>query len=226
MELESEVEESELPRTKRAQSKRGSDAERSLLEATLRVVARDGVKSVTHRKVVAEAGQALGSTHYYYDDLDDLILTAFAHYVELMVEKYSHTLDAATNEDELLDAILVLIDALRTDQQLSIVMYELYAQGVRDERYRRLIMHWSRESKKVLVKFCTAQTANEIEAIWDGMAIQSLLTQTVPDDREIKRLLRAVLDHGRAKSPGARRPAVRKAIKQAAKKKANISRRR
>lgn len=216
-----------MPRTKRAHSKRGSDAERALLEATLRVVARDGVKSVTHRKVVAEAGQALGSTHYYYDDLDDLILTAFAHYVELMVEKYSHTLDAATNEDELLDAILVLIDALRNDQQLSIVMYELYAQGVRDERYRRLIMHWSRESKKVLVKFCTAQTANEIEAIWDGMAIQSLLTQTVPDDREIKRLLRAVLDYGRrAKSPAARRPVARKATKQAAKKNVSVSRRR
>lgn len=194
----SEVEESELPRTRRARNKRGNDAERSLIEATLRVIARDGVKSVTHRKVVAEAGQALGSTHYYYDDLDDLILTAFAHYVELMVEKYAHTLDAVTNEDELLDGILVLLDALRTDQQLSILMYELYAQSVRDERYRRLVVHWSAQSKKALTKFCNAQTANEIEAIWDGMTVQSLLTRTVPDDREIKRLLRAVLNHGRA----------------------------
>ncbi|MBY0558549.1 MAG: hypothetical protein K2Q04_01695 [Hyphomicrobium sp.] len=215
-----------MPRTKRAHSKRGSDAERSLLEATLRVVARDGVKSVTHRKVVAEAGQALGSTHYYYEDLDDLILTAFAHYVELMVEKYSHTLDAVTKEEELLDAILVLLDALRTDQQLSTLMYELYAQGVRDERYRRLVMHWSGESKKALKKFCTAQTANEIEAIWDGMAVQSLLTLSVPADREIKRLLRAVLEHGRAKSSVARRPAARKAATRATKDDVRISGRR
>lgn len=194
--MKSAVKQPELPRSSRARSKRGSDAEYSLITATLRIVVRDGIKNVTHRKVVAQAGQALGSTHYYYQDLDELILTSFAYYVDSMIAKYSHTLDKVTNADELIDAILVLLDALRTDKDLAILMYELYAQSIRDGRYLKLVQHWSKRSKKSLLKFCDPQTANVIEAIWDGMAVQSLLTQTAPDDQEIKRLLRVVLDDG------------------------------
>lgn len=37
---------------------------------------RDGLHTITHRAVAAHAGVPLGSTTYYFRDLDDLLLAA------------------------------------------------------------------------------------------------------------------------------------------------------
>jgi DNA-binding transcriptional regulator YbjK len=51
-----------------------------ILEAALRVMARDGLRAVTHRGVAAEAGVPLSATTYYFRDLDDLLAESFLHW--------------------------------------------------------------------------------------------------------------------------------------------------
>jgi len=55
---------------------------RALLEATLRVMRRGGLRAVSHRAVAAEAGLPLAATTYYFRSLDDLITEAFLHWSE------------------------------------------------------------------------------------------------------------------------------------------------
>ena len=53
-----------------------------IIEATLRVMARDGLRAVSHRAVASEASVPLASTTYYFRDLEDLIIESFLHWSE------------------------------------------------------------------------------------------------------------------------------------------------
>ncbi|MEA9977866.1 MULTISPECIES: TetR family transcriptional regulator [unclassified Pseudomonas] len=67
----------------RKASQRGSEQRRQdILDAAMRIVVRDGVRSVRHRAVATEARVPLSATTYYFKDMDDLITDAFSQYVE------------------------------------------------------------------------------------------------------------------------------------------------
>jgi DNA-binding transcriptional regulator YbjK len=55
---------------------------RLILEATLRLVAKEGIRGVKHRSVAKEAGVPLASTTYYFKDIDELISDAFMLFAE------------------------------------------------------------------------------------------------------------------------------------------------
>lgn len=63
--------------------RRGSERRRqAILEATLRVIVRDGIRAVRHRAVAKEAGVPLSATTYYFKDLPDLIVDTFTLFAE------------------------------------------------------------------------------------------------------------------------------------------------
>jgi DNA-binding transcriptional regulator YbjK len=55
---------------------------RLILEATLRLVAKEGIRGVKHRSVAKEAGVPLASTTYYFKDIEELISDAFMLFAE------------------------------------------------------------------------------------------------------------------------------------------------
>jgi len=58
---------------------RGRAREQELLDAALRVLARDGARRLTHRAVAAEAAAPLGLMTYYFGSTEDLLASAFGH---------------------------------------------------------------------------------------------------------------------------------------------------
>ncbi len=61
---------------------------RTILEAALRIVVRDGVRGVRHRAVAKEADVPLSATTYYFKDISDLITDTFTLFVEMGAEKF------------------------------------------------------------------------------------------------------------------------------------------
>ncbi|MFK0573631.1 TetR/AcrR family transcriptional regulator [Endozoicomonas sp.] len=61
---------------------------RTILEAALRIVVRDGVRGVRHRAVAKEANVPLSATTYYFKDITDLITDTFTLFVEMGAEKF------------------------------------------------------------------------------------------------------------------------------------------
>lgn len=53
-----------------------------ILEATLRIAARDGLRGIKHRAVAREAGVPLAATTYYFRDINELISDAFMLFAE------------------------------------------------------------------------------------------------------------------------------------------------
>lgn len=68
--------------SKRGTRPRGEQTRNRILEATLAVIARDGVRGTTHRAIAKEAGVQLSLTTYYFRDLNELISLAFQSFMD------------------------------------------------------------------------------------------------------------------------------------------------
>lgn len=69
-------------RGRTARQSESRERRRAILEAALRLIAREGMRGVRHRAIAREAGVPLAATTYYFRDLSDLIADAFTLYAE------------------------------------------------------------------------------------------------------------------------------------------------
>ncbi len=74
---------------KRADSR---ERRRAILEATLRIIIREGIRGVRHRAVAKEADVPLASTTYYFKDITDLIADALTLHAE-MSQQHTNNLE-------------------------------------------------------------------------------------------------------------------------------------
>ncbi|TNF89261.1 MAG: TetR family transcriptional regulator [Gammaproteobacteria bacterium] len=72
----------ETETTTRKRRSKGEQTRQAILDGALGVIARDGLRGVTHRSVAAEAGVQLSLTTYYFKDIDTLIREAFELFCE------------------------------------------------------------------------------------------------------------------------------------------------
>jgi AcrR family transcriptional regulator len=69
-------------------TERGEKKRREVLEATLRLLAREGPRAVTHRAVAAELGTSVRATTYYFDSREALLEAALRHYGERAIARF------------------------------------------------------------------------------------------------------------------------------------------
>ncbi len=63
--------------------RRGSEQRRqAILEASLRIIIKDGIRAVRHRAVAREADVPLSATTYYFKDIPALIVDTFTFFAE------------------------------------------------------------------------------------------------------------------------------------------------
>ena len=113
------------------------DRREALLEAALRVMARDGLAAGTTRAVVAEAGMSLASFHYAFASRDDLLAELVRRVVGRELVAATAGMDAATGLAGCLrgaaDGYLAHLEADPGAEQL---MLELTLHAVRDPALR------------------------------------------------------------------------------------------
>ncbi len=67
---------------KRGTRPRGEQTRAKIIDATLSVIASEGVRGTTHRAIAREAGVQLSLTTYYFRDLNELISLAFQAFMD------------------------------------------------------------------------------------------------------------------------------------------------
>ena len=67
------------------------DRRRSLMEATLTCVARDGLQGATVRRITEEAGVTLGLVRHYFGSKDELIRSAYAYLIGQLTSQASES---------------------------------------------------------------------------------------------------------------------------------------
>ncbi len=116
-----------------------------ILDATLRVIGRDGRESVTHRAVAEEAGVPLGSTTYYFDSRDDILGQALEHVAAQEVERYGRLGDelrSVKSARELADRLVTELVGAAEDRTAYIAEYELWLEAGRRPELREAAQSW------------------------------------------------------------------------------------
>ncbi|WGL18122.1 TetR/AcrR family transcriptional regulator [Microbulbifer bruguierae] len=67
---------------RRAQRADSRQRRKAILEGTLRLIVKEGIRGIRHRAVAREAAVPLAATTYYFKDLNDLISDSFTYFVE------------------------------------------------------------------------------------------------------------------------------------------------
>lgn len=128
---------------------RGARKRSALLDATFRIIVRDGPGAVTLRSVVAEADASHGAVKYYFGSTKALIREALKKVARQSIERLSRTWK--TVDREACDpAALARIIAQHSfhdmveDRKRGLIIYELHLAAARDPSLRPIIQAWGR----------------------------------------------------------------------------------
>jgi DNA-binding transcriptional regulator YbjK len=116
-----------------------------ILDATLRVIGREGREAVTHRAVAEEAGVPLGSTTYYFDSRDDLLGQALEHVARQEAARHieiGQELRTAKTPRQLADMLLEQLVFEIDDRDAYIAEYELWLEAGRRPDLREAATAW------------------------------------------------------------------------------------
>ena len=126
-----------------------------ILDATLRVIGRQGREAVTHRAVAEEADVPLGSTTYYFDSRDDLLGQALEHVAAQEVERYARLgeeLRSVGSGKELADRLISELVAAAEDRVAYIAEYELWLEAGRRPDLREAAQSWCNAEQRAVAE--------------------------------------------------------------------------
>ncbi len=172
-----------------ALSDRGQRRRLEILDAALRIMARDGLRAVSHRAVAAEAGVPLAATTYYFSDLEDLITEAFLHWSESQLrvvgQFHAAALDVVrraggerAGQAGLVDALADAASDYVVDQVLNhrpdrVLEFAFLHEAARLPRLRAAVRERQLQDRRILEQFHAA--AGSPDPVLDAQISFSLL---------------------------------------------------
>jgi DNA-binding transcriptional regulator YbjK len=192
---------------------RGVETHRRIIDATLRVIATEGVRAVTHRRVAKEAGSATGLIAYYFASTPALI----AGTLEELTRRETDRLDSlrdqviATGGDvnTLVDLLVEELPRWSSDRkQDAISSMALTLEIPRSSISREAFADWE-QAQDALYQAVAEQVgcsdhdalATYLAASLEGIAVYAAITSD-PEDVEraarlgLRLLLTSARDHG------------------------------
>jgi DNA-binding transcriptional regulator YbjK len=174
-----------------------------ILDGALAVLARHGMRGLTHRAVDAAAGLPAGSTSYYFRSRAALVAGCVQRLLE---HDLAHDVPAAEaavagGAAELVDALTGIGVGMATvERTRTLARYELSLAGVRDPELRAELVRGGdvirRRGAALLARAGAADpaaAAGEVAAVLDGL-VYTALTRGPDDPAELAAWLRPVLD--------------------------------
>jgi TetR/AcrR family transcriptional regulator, regulator of biofilm formation and stress response len=119
----------------------------AIVAATVRIVAREGVSAVTHRRVAAEARVALSSTTWHFADKADILIAALRWTARREVARIAaiadrlggEEFDAAAWAEELADWLLEQVSG---EREVAVALYRLQIELLGRPEARQVHEEW------------------------------------------------------------------------------------
>lgn len=193
--------------TRAPRQARAEETRRSVLDATLRVLARVGPHGVTHRAVAAEAGASVRATTYYFASRDELLREALAHYTRGAIGRF-RTIESALKAagsmsvDDAADALAVIVIADVVGDRVGLIAeYELALEAARTPSLEKVYREFQAALEAMLATHARVLGAPEpklaarlVLATLRGLELEALARPSeVPNQRAIARVFRRLL---------------------------------
>lgn len=164
----------------------------TLIAATLRVIERDGLAGVTHRRVAREAGVSATSASYHFHTIDELLVATLTAACEECVRNLEHAVAAAN--DDFVGIARSITDPAAEQRTAQIAAFELWLLVARRPELLSAARVWTTAVTAVARRH--SDDPREIEAfvaLVDGFHLQVLTREQPPGDAEIEAALRRAL---------------------------------
>lgn len=111
-----------------------------ILQAALAVIADEGVQALSYRRVAARAGVPLGSTTYYFADVETLIVSAFETLRSELEPRYTAPMRNARDDAEAVEALVAATCGATSPSREDIRLYlEMYHYAARSPQVAELL---------------------------------------------------------------------------------------
>jgi DNA-binding transcriptional regulator YbjK len=169
--------------------RRGQERRRSLLNAALAVISRDGLSAVTQRSIAAQAGVPPSAVYYYFTTLDDLVAAALVEVNDRFIAQLDRI--DATGDNPLRTLAVVLVEAARPVREEARAELELWILAARDDRLRSEIDRYNDRLRATAARFSADPTV--VDAI--AVALTGYYWQVATSNEYDAGQLEAILRH-------------------------------
>lgn len=119
-----------------------------LLQTTLRLIADNGIDSVTHRSVAEAANVALGSTTYWFKSRQEMLREALEYFARLEIETLNEHLDSVlgrqlSNRQLVEEFADLLMTQLGDERWRTVAQYALLQEAARQPELQAVCKEWS-----------------------------------------------------------------------------------
>jgi len=149
---------------------------RTIIDAATRVIADVGLAGLTHRRVAEVAEVPVGSTTYYFTDLDELRETALGAAAHASIASLDEWARALTDTTELPSALAQLTTDCLADHDRYRTLNELYVAASHRPELRQLARLWSDGLIAILEPRTGRTTAEAVAVFIDGALLHALIT--------------------------------------------------
>ncbi|KAA5829056.1 TetR family transcriptional regulator [Saccharopolyspora hirsuta] len=183
------------PRAEETDGRRakGERRRRAIIDAALRVVAREGVGAVSHRNIAREADVPPASIAYYFDGIDDLLVAALMEGCEGLIAQLDQLHEQVRERADWPRAIAEnLAGVLRDHRERTLGEYELYLLAARRPALRPAARRWI-EAASGYVNGGRGGDGPAIRALFaaiDGILMQGLIADEPPTADDLEPVLR------------------------------------
>jgi len=151
------------------------------------VVERDGVGGVSHRSVAKLAGVSPSAALHHYPTLDDLLVAA-------LISANQSSVDAVEAVDDIAGLADVLAEQIVERRTRFVAVYELYLLAARRPALRPEAFRWISSVEDAARRLGADEIGTHaLCATLDGLGLQALLSEEVPDRDEATEVLRRSL---------------------------------
>lgn len=166
---------------------RGEKRRAEIIEATLRVIERDGVAGVTHRTVAREAGVPPASTTYHFASLDDLLIATLISCAQEMATDVYWMIDhiRSHGREGASEVAALVAEALGPRRGRTMAEYELYLLAARRPALRPAARRWL-DVLTSMVRHDDEVAFRVFLAAIDGLLIQGLLDDEPPTAEDLE----------------------------------------
>lgn len=192
----------EMPKPKRA--KRDPEGRRrAIIEAAAEIIAREGTRKLTHRRVAQQAGVPLGSTTQYFSSIDELRRAALAELACLIEEDYDEMFRAVDAAGGTAQAYAHELNAYLADAEQVAIDTAFYSTAANDPELRELARASIGISIRRSLPYVDEPRAKALTMLMDGAMLETcLLGEPVdPDaiDLAVKAIFATKIDPGDAR---------------------------
>jgi DNA-binding transcriptional regulator YbjK len=182
---------------------RGEARRQELINAALRLLAREGSSALTHRAIAEEAGVPLASASYHFAGIDDLILTALKQADDELLATFERETQPPTIGGL---AELLAVD-LRDHRHLYLAYYEFYLRAARKPELRAAATAWLDLVTDHYAPHLNPAERRVFQATIEGLSLHATVHGYAPSADELREALTLVWRAAQAGSPCGPKPA-------------------